>query len=968
MEPDPSVSDRQHPCYQLLLPQHVAFFNTRGIAPEQIEARGYRSIDRKVRLKELGFSPAQRGVPTLLIPVYGVTGELVTYQIRPDDPRLDDKNKPRKYETLVKSRMALDVPRGIRHHLGDPKVDLFITEGPVKADAAVGQSLCCIAVLGVWNWRGTNEHGGKTALPDWEMIALDGREVYVCFDSDVMSKPQVYSALVRLKRFLEMKGARVYLIYLPAGETGAKVGLDDYFAAGHTTDEFLSLAIETLRDPPADGDEAHNIPYEATGQGIVWFKGTKDGVVEIPLTNFTAQIIADTVEDDGVETRRTFGIEARLNGSTRRFTIAAEHFAGMSWATEHLGAEAMMYPGMMLRDHARAAVQLLSLGITERRVFKHTGWWQNRDGAWFYFHGGGVLGENGLVPDMDVALPDGLHHFVLPDPPHRADLVKAINASRDMLDIAPDRITVPVWASIWRAVLGGSDFSTHLSGPTGTRKTATAALAQQHFGAGFDARHLPAGWSSTGNSLEGQAFAMKDALLVIDDFAPGGSQTDVARMHREADRVLRAQGNLSGRQRMRPDGSLRLAKPPRGLILSTGEDVPRGQSLRGRIFTVEVSPGEVDLERLTHCQEAARAGMYAEALVGFLQWLAPRYAQVRQQLRDEIVALRPEADQEGQHPRTPEIVANLAVGVRYFLNFACDAGALTAEEIEAFWHRCWAGLTEAAGAQRQYQEAGEPTQRFMELLTAALASGRAHVASPNGQEPKVPESWGWRKATVESGPSTRDEWRPQGRRVGWVDGEHLYLEPEASYAEVQALAVQQGEAFPVTASVLRKRLYERHLLLATAGKRQTYTLRRMLEGMRRPVLCMRVDTLSSYNSKKPAQSAQEDKQDPENEPGQVPGQVFSADMPAKIDAESNGYDHVGRLGRVWEDIRAENSERDVPPFLWAGHSENLPTKPAQGSKNLPNPSESPDHTNGSESANSIPPIPIRLHEGRRQWW
>jgi hypothetical protein len=337
--------------------------------------------------------------------------------------------------------MALDVPRRIRHHLGDPKVDLFVTEGPVKGDSAVGQGLCCIAVLGVWNWRGTNEHGGKTALPDWEMIALKDRKVYICFDSDVMSKRQVYSALVRLKQFLEMKGAHVYLIYLPEGENGAKVGLDDFFAVGHTKDELLSLATETLRDPPVDDDEERKIPYEATGQGIVWFRGTKDGVVRVPLTNFTAKIIADTVEDDGVETRRTFGLEAQMNGSTRRFTIAAEHFAGMSWATEHLGAEAMMYPGMMLRDHARAAVQLLSQGITERRVYKHTGWRPNRDGVWYFFHGGGVLGANGLVPDMDVALPDGLHHFILPELPNKADLVTAINASLAVLDVAPDRIT-----------------------------------------------------------------------------------------------------------------------------------------------------------------------------------------------------------------------------------------------------------------------------------------------------------------------------------------------------------------------------------------------------------------------------------------------------------------------------------------------------------------------------------------------
>jgi hypothetical protein len=34
--------------------------------------------------------------------------------------------------------------------------------------------------------------------------------------------------------------------------------------------------------------------------------------------------------------------------------------------------------------------------------------------------------------------------------------------------------------------------------------------------------HLPGAWASTGNSLEALAFHAKDALIVIDDFAPQG--------------------------------------------------------------------------------------------------------------------------------------------------------------------------------------------------------------------------------------------------------------------------------------------------------------------------------------------------------------------------------------------------------------------------------------------------------------
>ncbi|MGH2688806.1 MAG: hypothetical protein ACRDKW_08370, partial [Actinomycetota bacterium] len=130
----------------------------------------------------------------------------------------------------------------------------------------------------------------------------------------------------------------------------------------------------------------------------------------------------------------------------------------------------------------------------------------------------------------------------------------------------------------------------------------------------MDARNLPGSWSSTANALEGLAFAAKDALLVVDDFAPSGSVTDTERAHREADRILRAQGSRSGRLRMRADGSLRTARPPRGLILSTGEDVPRGQSLRARMLVLELERGDVDWDALTRCQRAAADGALARSL------------------------------------------------------------------------------------------------------------------------------------------------------------------------------------------------------------------------------------------------------------------------------------------------------------------------------------------------------------------
>jgi hypothetical protein len=174
-----------------------------GIDPGVVEARGSRTIERKAELKRLGFSESQLNVPGILFPVYSPAGEIAAYQYRPDQPRIKD-GKAIKYEMPQGSRMVLDVHPFVREKLGDPSIPLFITEGIKKGDALVSRDLCAVTLLGVWNWRGTNGKGGKVALPEWDYVALnDGREVLILFDSDIMLKPQVYQAMVRLKAFLE---------------------------------------------------------------------------------------------------------------------------------------------------------------------------------------------------------------------------------------------------------------------------------------------------------------------------------------------------------------------------------------------------------------------------------------------------------------------------------------------------------------------------------------------------------------------------------------------------------------------------------------------------------------------------------------------------------------------------------------------------------------------------------------------
>src|SRR5262249_61876212 len=141
--------------------------------------------------------------------------------------------------------------------------------------------------------------------------------------------------------------------------------------------------------------------------------------------------------------------------------------------------------------------QLSKDEIVSREAYAHTGW-RRVDGGWIYLHGAGAIGANGAEPSIEGQL-QGIRGVSLPDPPEGQDRVACIQASLRILDLAPYQLTVPVLAGVYRALLGEVDFSEHVVGPTGVFKSELSALAQQHWGAGLDRRHLPGSWSSTDN-------------------------------------------------------------------------------------------------------------------------------------------------------------------------------------------------------------------------------------------------------------------------------------------------------------------------------------------------------------------------------------------------------------------------------------------------------------------------------------
>jgi hypothetical protein len=829
-----------------LLPPHHAQLTASAIGLDVAAERGYRSATTKADLQALGFAQSQQRPPALVVPLWSVDGEVALYQIRPDEPRRAGDGKLVKYETPKKAGLRLDVHPRMRTFLGDPQRPLFITEGVKKGDAAASAGLCCVVLLGVSAWRGRNQDGGVTALADWEQVALRGRRIYLVFDSDVMTKTQVYYQLGRLRTWLESKGAEVLVVYLPSGEGGSKTGLDDFLAGGRTRDDLLALATRQFRHP--DSSEAGAAVWDLGDYHLDARQGTfrrdrEEGSIR-KLADFVAYIERKDIEDDGDHRSDAEGLELlerlryhlviQQGAQTARHTVTAAAFHAMRWPPEVTALDLIVAGGTSVRDYLREAIELASREVARQRhpegegviprhtVYVHTGW-RRVDGRHVYLHAGGGVGEEGVVPGVEVRLAPQLGRLLLPAPPEGEELVQATRASLRLLELGADQLMVPVLGAIYRSVLAPADFSVHCHGDSGRFKSEVMALAQSHFGGPFDSRELLS-WTSTGNSLEGLLHETACMAVVVDDFLPGGlTATEREKMLSSAARVFRAQGNRQGRTRMRADASIRATKEPRGLLLSTGEEIPPGLSQLARIWLVEQAKDAISEERLTAAQDAA--GLLPGAMAGFARWLAPRMKGMPAQLRSELKELR--GGYQAAHRRTSEIAASLEIGWRRFLAFALECGAVTQLEQGELERRVRAALLGGAAVQARHQQEVNPVQRYVSGLSGALAAGAVHVSTFYDKAPDAPGAWGWRPrpglSTIDGEGNPEPVWEARGERVGWLDGDSLYLLPELAY---KAAAAQHRDGLGIAELPLRQRLHDAGLLVSVGGeKRHPLTMR-----------------------------------------------------------------------------------------------------------------------------------------------
>lgn len=600
----------------------------------------------------------------------------------------------------------------------------------------------------------------------------------------------------------------------------------------------IKRTTETYDTKGVNPDAGYNENvYFSNDSALFWNKKTKDGIVHVKLANFSAKICREVILDDGKEKTIHLEMAATLRERKYEFQIPASRFHPMNWPTEVLGAMAIVEPGQALKDRTRCAIQAVSGDIDRHEVFIHTGWRETSSG-WIYLHAEGALGESGKNPDFETDL-GPLSNFSIPELPSLKDTSFIISKALGFFRSLPECVGITLFLAPFMAVLSEADypdFSIHMIGPTGVFKSELAAIVQSNFGPTMsDKRKLPASWSSTGNSLERMAFLAKDSVLTIDDYAPNGTSADIARKQRDAEHLFRSAGNHHGRGRMNADGSLRPTNYPRGLIVSTGEDMPWGHSLRARLLSLEIEAGKISSELLSQGQILASEGILNKLTAAFICWCAGKMKELKEKLPKRRKELRQSLKVSG-HTRLPDTIAQFMATAEIFTDFAQEVGAFDEEDGKKFTTQCALGLRLVGEQQYESLESEDVCQRFFSLLASVLSSGRGHLLDQTfGNMPSYGNlsNFGWHESVYS--PETNINSYAGGRPIGWVNEKgDLYLNSENAFAEVCKLAREQGHPFAITQGRLKKTLKDKNFLQSYEDGRTVvkvnivYTRRRVL--------------------------------------------------------------------------------------------------------------------------------------------
>ena len=199
--------------------EHLRDLRNSHISAALAVEQGIRSVPPAM-FGPLGLHVPEAVTSMLLFPYIGIAGEWTGhFQAKffppiPDGPR---------YSQPKGSGSRLYLVRRTLPSVMDAARPLLLAEGVKKCLRATELGFVAVGIQGIENWH---VKGTRRLLPDFDTIALRGRDVRIVPDGDVRVNPRVERGAADLADALSARGAHAKIVLLPIGQK-----LDELVAA-----------------------------------------------------------------------------------------------------------------------------------------------------------------------------------------------------------------------------------------------------------------------------------------------------------------------------------------------------------------------------------------------------------------------------------------------------------------------------------------------------------------------------------------------------------------------------------------------------------------------------------------------------------------------------------------------------------------------------------------------------------------
>lgn len=689
--------------------------------------------------------------------------------------RLDPVHNPSRVMRLPNTlNYKYEIPRPTRALLFEPgrryALEALPSLGPTPSPAEY-QDAAFVTTKGLEEIRAKVRNYG---MSDWVLDAIDRPDLHVGrFGGD--DSLLDYAVMAELGRVLEPGEAEVLWLGSALGQRQKVQSRPDYrrrtiWKAKHDEHVIQPDSARRTLSPLYRFSEAAGLEF--TG-----------GRTARRVANFSPEVVRITrVVRDPEPPGYVLGLRlVTVGGDTFEVDVASAALKSERAFQEALAPlpEAFhVAPGMW--KHLYAAVDEAREGCTVITAVAHMGWAIVEDRETYFLPGmHGAVTKDGLDPAMLLEphavaeLPERMRLYGAGvRPPHPNEQYAVGDAFLRLLRVVPPAVIVPLVVQ----VLGGPLSSLgarksppllHLFGRTGAFKTTLATLALSLFGR-FETGTPPETWSSTQNALSRRLYEAKDITLLVDDYKSAGAKEEPLRLVQNyADGTVRA--------RMRTDQENRIALVPRGLLLSTGEDVwEEHQSMAARTLSVSVSlppaeEQEATLSRISAAQQRAQNGLAGQIGGAYIQWIArmghesvrSMYVTYKERLETEV-----RAGGRTVHPRTVQTLASLLAIGSVVEQFVRSEFPAFAAEVSDTLAEGWESLVGSARQQAVEAEQRAPLEWFLAELQDAYRRGAVHFTARSTREDRV-------LGNLFS-----------GRSIGFFDDSSLYVTRQGTYGWV----------------------------------------------------------------------------------------------------------------------------------------------------------------------------------------